>query len=122
MPKWGGNPASVVEKAIAWGSVTTARVSPISRLPRRTGSIRGKALAMAFIGRNLFGRMPSVVVSERVRVLCEERHDGHHQPLPRRHERPLLVARRPRQCTNVVRNVPALLVVEGAFFSWRHVA
>src|SRR4029450_8297540 len=122
MPKCGGNPASLVEKPIAWGTVTTANVRPTSRLPRKAGKMRGKALTMAFIGAGLFGRVQPVFVSECVSVTRQGWHDGNHQPVPRCHERALLVARRSGQGANVVRNVPALLVVECALFSRRHVA
>src|SRR5687768_14662484 len=122
MPKCGGNPASVVENAIAWGSVTTASVSPTSRLPRRAGRMRGKALVMAFIGARLIGSVRRVVASERLGVPRQGWHDGHHQLLPRGHEGTLLVTGRPWQGTEVVRNVPALLIVKAAFLSQRHVA
>src|ERR1700730_7492940 len=123
MPKCGGNPASVVEKAIAWGSVTTASVSPTSRLPRSNASMRGKALAIAFVGTGLIvGIVRDVFASERLGVPRQGWHDGHHELLPRGHQRTLLVAGRSRQGAEVVRDVAALLIVEATFVSQRHVA
>src|SRR4051812_30049685 len=37
MPKWGGTPAKVTEKATAWGMVTSASVKPTRRLPLTCG-------------------------------------------------------------------------------------
>src|SRR5258705_8903921 len=102
MPKCGGRPASVVEKAIAWGSVTTASVSPTSRLLRRAGRIRGRALMIAFNGAGLIGSVCRAVASDRLGVPRQGRHRGHHQLLPRGHQGTLLVAGLPRQGAEVV--------------------
>src|SRR5882672_549300 len=122
MPKCGGKPASVVEKAIAWGSVTTASVSPTSRFLRRAGRTRGSALVMAFIGAGPPGSLESAVVSERLGVPRQGQHDGHHQLLPGGRQRTVLVAGGPRQGAEVERDVTAFLIVEAAFLPRGHVA
>src|SRR5215831_5439788 len=122
MPKCGGSPASVVEKAMAWGSVTTASVSPTSRLPRSAGSMRGSTPARAFSGRRSARSKRRLLTAERFGVADEGRHDGHHRALPQGHQRALLVAGRPRQRGEVIGDVAALLVVEAALLAQRHVA
>src|SRR6185369_3710378 len=116
MPKCGGSPASIVEKAIAWGSVTTASVSPTSRLARTAGSKRGRALRTAFIRTKSVGcvrravaaesvrmrgrarrrgrgaRVRRALPRERVRVSRQNGQEVHHHLLPGGHQRPLLIA------------------------------
>src|SRR6187200_215236 len=122
MPNDGGNPASVVEKAIACGSVTTASVNPTRKLPRSTERMRGKALAIAFVVTLIEPVGGHVFASERFGVAREGWHDGHHELAPRRGKRTFTVTRRARQRADVVRDVAALLIVEAAFLTQRHVA
>src|SRR5918912_2674660 len=125
MPKCGGRPASVVEKAIAWGSVTTARVRPMRRLARNAGTTCGSAAA-ALSAASLIGGIDVLhgvmTVTQAIGVCGERRQHRHHELLPRRRERPLLVARRSRQRADVVGDVAAVLIGEAAFTTWRHVA
>src|SRR3954471_18489546 len=125
IPKCGGSPASVVENAMACGSVTTASVRPMRRFARAAGMICGNALAKpsaaALIGGIVVQRL-DMAVAERVGVAGERRHHRHHELLPRGGERALLVACRPRQSADVVANVAAVLVGKPAFFVRRHVA
>src|ERR1051325_3267345 len=126
-PKCGGSPASVVENAIACGRVTTASVSPTRALRRRAGRIRGNAAATVLIGAlvlRLQGRLQcrAICAAERLGVLRQGRHHGHHQPLPRGYQRALLVPGWARQRADVVADIAAGLVVEAALFAERHVA
>src|SRR5687767_1853470 len=120
MPKCGGSPASVVEKAIACGSVTTASVSAITDCSRTSGSSRGSA-ASALSAAPLVIAM-AVTGAQRIGVAGERRHDGHHELLPCRDHRPLAVAGGTRQRADVVGDIPALLVVEAALLARGHVA
>src|SRR5947209_506194 len=125
MPKCGGRPARVVEKAMACGSVTTARVRPIRRFARSAGTTCGSAAA-ALSAAALIGGIAVLdcvmSIAQAIRVCGERRHDGHHELLPRRRERPLLVARRTRQRADEVGDVAAVLVGQSAFAPGWHIA
>src|SRR6478672_1478204 len=120
MPKCGGKPARVVEKAIACGSVTTASVSPTRRLPRSEGRMSGRADLIMFVDTGLSRSV--FMACERLCVARQWRHDRHHHLLPCGHERALPITSGARQGTDVIRNVSALLIIKATFFAQRHVA